>query len=67
MVKDKRTIQEVENERSMLNRKPYRTKVQKQEARYVAHKGKDGAWHSLAPVSYHTQELQGRRDAYVTK
>ena len=39
---------------SLHNRKPYRTASQKEEARRTAYKGKDGAWHSPAPVSYHS-------------
>jgi len=40
---------------NMLNMKPYRTAEQKAEAKATAHKGKDGAWRSKAPVSYHTK------------
>lgn len=38
---------------NMSNRKPYRTKAQKAEARETAYKTKDGYYHSPAPVSYH--------------
>jgi hypothetical protein len=37
----------------MSNRKPYRTKAQKAEARRTARKGGDGAWRSDAPFSIH--------------
>jgi hypothetical protein len=37
----------------MPNLKPYRTKVQKKEARRTARKDKDGAWRSNAPFSIH--------------
>lgn len=37
----------------MTNRKPYRTKAQKAQARATAYKDKYGIWHSSAPVSYH--------------
>lgn len=40
-------------QRDMTNRKPYRTKAQKKEARSKARKDADGAWRSSAPVSYH--------------
>jgi hypothetical protein len=39
----------------MFNRKPYRTKAQKAEARRTARKGKDGAWRSNAPFCLHGQ------------
>ena len=39
----------------MKNRKPFRTKAQKAIARETASKGADGAYHSNAPVSYHTK------------
>ena len=35
------------------NKKPYRTKAQKAEARNRAHKCDDGAWRCNVPVSYH--------------
>jgi hypothetical protein len=38
---------------SMWNRKPYRTKAQKQRARQSAAKGHDGAYRSPAPTSMH--------------
>ena len=37
----------------MFNRKPYRTKAQKAEARRTARKCADGAWRSEAPFSIH--------------
>lgn len=40
-------------ERNMDNRKPYRTKRQKVEARDKANKQKDGTYRSNAPVSFH--------------
>lgn len=40
-------------DRDYNNYKPYRTKAQKKVARETAYKGKDGHWHSDAPVSYH--------------
>lgn len=36
-----------------VNRKPYRTKAQKAEARATAVKCADGTWRSNAPVTYH--------------
>ena len=36
---------------NMHNRKPFRTKAQKQLARATAYKDKDGAWRSTAPIS----------------
>jgi hypothetical protein len=39
----------------MFNRKPYRTKAQKAEARRTARKDKDGAWRSNAPFCLHGQ------------
>jgi hypothetical protein len=48
--KDTRTTREVEATRSRINRKPYRTPALKALARDRAVKGKDGAWHSDAPV-----------------
>ena len=41
-----------------VNRKPYRTKAQKAIAKRTAYKGKDGAFHSTAPVSYHDVALE---------
>jgi len=35
------------------NGKPFRTKAQKRMAREHAEEGRDGAWRSFAPVSYH--------------
>jgi hypothetical protein len=35
------------------NRKPYRTKAQKAQARAQAYRDKYGVWHSPAPVSFH--------------
>lgn len=40
--------------RNLTNRKPYRTKEQKAEARKRAYKHK-GAWRSPAAVSYHPE------------
>lgn len=40
-------------DRDMTNRKPYRTKAQKLDAKERAYKGKDGTFHSAAPKSYH--------------
>lgn len=40
-------------ERNMTNRKPFRTKAQKEEARRTAYKCKDGTWRSDAPTSLH--------------
>lgn len=40
---------------NMINRKPYRTKAQKETASRMAHKGEDGAWHSAAPLSFHSR------------
>jgi len=37
----------------MFNRKPYRTKAQKAEARRTARKCADGAWRSDAPFCLH--------------
>ncbi len=42
----------------MLNRKPFRTKAQKNDARASAVKEKDGVFRSSAPVSFHSA---GRR------
>lgn len=42
-----------QNERDMTNKKPYRTKAQKIEARRTAVKCEDGTWRTKAPVSYH--------------
>jgi hypothetical protein len=49
---DPRTTAEVDSSRNMTNRKPYRTALQKQDARDAAKKV-DGAWVSSAPVSHH--------------
>lgn len=40
----------------MTNRKPYRTKAQKQLARKTAEKRSDGAYRSTAPKSYHQEK-----------
>ena len=40
---------------NMINRKPYRTARQKEIARSTANKGRDGAYHSNAPVSFHSR------------
>lgn len=42
---------------NMINRKPFRTKAQKLEARTTAVKCEDGAYRSTAPVSIHTRVL----------
>lgn len=42
----------VKTDRDLNNRKPYRTKAQKAEARRTA-KQVNGTWVSNAPVSYH--------------
>lgn len=47
------TTKEADSKRSMHNGKPYRTKAQKVLARETAYKGKDGTFHSTAPVSHH--------------
>ena len=41
--------------RNMHNRKPYRTRAQKAEARDKARRCGDGAWRSSAPVSWHPE------------
>ena len=45
---------------NMQNRKPYRTASQKAQARNTAENGKDGAYRSNAPVSFH--RVQKRRE-----
>ena len=40
-------------ERDMRNKKPYRTKGQKKEAKRLAYKTPGGYFRSAAPVSYH--------------
>lgn len=40
----------------LTNRKPYRTKSQKRQARETAYKAKDGTYRSSAPVSYHKEK-----------
>jgi hypothetical protein len=47
----------------MFNRKPYRTKAQKAEARRTARKGADGAWRSEAPFSIHGEPGEWYWDA----
>ena len=42
-----------DNKSALWNRKPYRTKAQKAEARRTAVKCQDGTWRSKAPVSLH--------------
>ncbi|QKV17829.1 hypothetical protein [Oricola thermophila] len=42
-----------EGVRDMTNRKPYRTKAMKAEARRTAYVDKNGAWRSTAPTQYH--------------
>jgi hypothetical protein len=44
-----------QQERDMANRKPYRTKAQKIEAKRTAVKCADGTWRSPAPVSFHKE------------
>jgi hypothetical protein len=44
---------------NMVNRKPYRTKAQKELARSQARKDSDGTYRTTAPVSYH-QKAQSR-------
>lgn len=51
---DPRGVREVEATRDVSNRKPYRSKTQKEEARRRAYRAKDGAWRSTAPCSYHS-------------
>lgn len=46
---------------NMQNRKPYRTASQQALAKNTATKGKDGAFRSKAPVSFHTAP-RARRD-----
>lgn len=45
------------------NRKPYRTKAQKEKARKDAVKDFDGAWRSNAPRSYHPVRADKRQSA----
>lgn len=40
---------------NMVNRKPYRTKAQKEEARRLARKDSDGTYRTTAPVSHHVK------------
>lgn len=42
------------------NRKPYRTKAQKQAAKDAAVRCKDGAYRSIAPVSFHNPRKDNR-------
>ena len=51
-------------DRDYNNRKPYRTKAQKELARKTAKKDAQGHWHSDAPVSYHPikRDLMRRED-----
>ena len=49
---DNRTTRKVDEDRNYNNRKPYRTKEQKIEARRTAYK-QNGTWKSNAPMSYH--------------
>lgn len=44
----------------MNNRKPYRTKAQKKDAKRTAKKGSDGAFRSLARRSTHPTKQYGR-------
>ncbi len=50
---DDRTTKECLGERDLTNRKPYRTKSQKCEARGNSRVCKDGATRSTAPTSLH--------------
>lgn len=45
----------------MVNRKPFRTKEQKAQARATAVKV-DGTWRSNAPVSYHDAKKKKRAE-----
>jgi hypothetical protein len=47
----------------MFNRKPYRTKAQKAEARRTARQDADGAWRSEAPFSIHGEAGEWYWDA----
>lgn len=40
-------------EHDFTNRKPFRTKSQKRQAKDNAYRDDRGIWHSSAPVSYH--------------
>ncbi len=40
---------------NMVNRKPFRTKAQKEQARQSAVKCEDGTWRSTAPTSQHVK------------
>lgn len=46
----------IEKGPDMTNRKPYRTKAQKAEAKRTAYKAKDGTHRSSAPVSFHKEK-----------
>ena len=48
--------------RDYTNRKPYRTKAQKELARKTAYKAADGTWRSTAPVSYHPRADKDNKD-----
>lgn len=55
--KDTRTTAEANSKRNMLNRKPYRTKQLKLEAKEKAWKGKDGTWRSPVVTLTHVKEV----------
>lgn len=46
------------------NRKPFRTKAQKAEARKMARRCEDGAWRSPAPISMHAAPAKGQPQNY---
>lgn len=50
---DNRSVVEVESTRNYNNRKPYRSKELKAQAKKVATKRKDGTWRCEVPVMYH--------------
>lgn len=55
---DDRTTREVDDTRNMVNRKPFRTKEQKEEAKRLARKY-DGTWYSPAPYSVREEKENG--------
>jgi hypothetical protein len=48
-----KSTKDAHENRNMSNRKPYRSKALKIEAREKAYKGKDGAWRSQTEVLFH--------------
>ncbi len=48
---------------NMENRKPYRTKAQKAEAKARASKSEDGAYRTIAPRSYHGKNAKAKAKA----